>query len=52
VVGVVVELVLLTEANLTESSRVKSKQEAEEVSSVSKSAKQCLKFVSSVLRCF
>ena len=51
-VGVVVELELLTEANLTESSRVKSRQEAGEVSSVSKSTEQCLKLVNSVLRCF
>ena len=39
-VGFVVELELLTEANLTESSRVKSRQEAGEVSGVSKSAQQ------------
>ena len=40
-VGVVVELELLREANLTESSRVKSRQEREAVSGVSKSTKQC-----------
>ena len=49
---VVVELELLREVNLTESSRLESRQEAGGVSSESKSTKQCLKFVSSVLGCF